>query len=348
MLKIKRFYKPFILTLFFVICLLTVQAVCDLSLPNLMSDIVNNGIQSKGVVDASPEAVSERGFNFITLFMNEGDKDFAEKNYTFVSAGNADYTGKYPLAETDNIYVRNSLNSDDLARMNTIFGRAADTALNVMMSQNSAGGNASAQGGSMDLSNMTMDSDTINKIYSVGQMLPMMPANVLEGSMQKAKNTDSVMTASIGKVFTIGFYTELGIDVGKIQSSYIISVGLKMLGITFISAMAAAAVGFFASRMAAGVAKDLRKHIFEKVESFTNAEMDKFSTASLITRSTNDVTQIQQFTVIGTRMVLYSPILGIGALIMMLQKGSRNGMDPGMRNRCNDNTYNICIQICCS
>ena len=138
MLKIKRFYKPFLLSLLFIFCLLGAQAACDLSLPNLMSDIVNNGIQSKGIVNASPEALSENGFNFITVFMSSDDKDFVTQNYTLINAGDTNYTSKYPLVKTSNIYVQNSLNSDDLSKMDTIFANAGDTALNLAMSQASS------------------------------------------------------------------------------------------------------------------------------------------------------------------------------------------------------------------
>jgi len=318
MLKIKRFYKPFILSLLFIVCLLGAQAACDLSLPNLMSDIVNNGIQSKGITNASPEAISEGGFKFMTLFMNDADKEFVTQNYTLVNMGDTNYISKYPLVKTENIYVQNSLNKDDLSKMDTIFGTASDTALNVIQEMASQNNN----GQSIDLAHVDTSNFDITKIYAMGQMIPMMPANTLTDAMQKAENTDTVMTSSIGKVFVIGFYTELGMDVGKIQSSYIVSVGLQMLGITLLGAIAAISVSLLASRMAAGVARNLRKSTFEKVESFANEEFDKFSTASLITRSTNDITQIQNFTVMGTRMMLYSPILGIGALIMMLNKGT--------------------------
>jgi len=325
MFKIKRFYKPFILSLLLVLCLLGVQAVCDLSLPDLMSDIVNNGIQSKGVTNVAPEAISANGLNFMTLFMSNEDKDFVIQNYTIISKGDTNYTSKYPLAETENIYVLKDISQDDMNKMDDIFGLTSDTALNVLQTvaqQKSEVGGQGSEGSSFDLTKMDTSNLDFSKIYAMGQMIPMMPPNTVTDAREKAANTDPMMKTQIGKVFTIGFYTDLGMDVGKIQSNYITSVGLKMIGITLLSAVAAISVGFLASRMAAGVAKSLRKNIFEKVESFANEEFDKFSTASLITRSTNDITQIQQFTVMGTRMLLYSPILGIGALIMMLNKGT--------------------------
>ena len=398
MLKIKRFYKPFLLSILFIVCLLGAQATCDLSLPNLMSDIVNNGIQSKGITNAAPEAISEKGFDFVNLFMSDPDKEFVANNYTLVNKGDTAYIDKYPLVKTENIYVQNSLNKDDLDKADTIFANASDAAINFLqttsgilsdiqdkgitkaapesinkedfdfitsfldtnskslvkknytfdeasntymlndisesdlsimntifttigakLSSSMTDGNNSQ---SMDLTSMTMDSDTINKIYQMGQMAQVMPQNMITDAISKAQKTDSSITSQVGKTFTLGFYTELGMDTGKMESNYIMSIGLQMLGLTVIGVIAAVSVSLLASRMAAGVAKSLRKAIFEKVESFANEEFNKFSTASLITRSTNDITQIQNITAIGTRMILYSPIMGIGAVIMMLHKGS--------------------------
>ena len=122
-------------------------------------------------------------------------------------------------------------------------------------------------------------------------------------------------------------YESIGLDTGKIQLDYMLSVGMKMLGVTLLSVAAAVIVGLLARRTAAGVAMQLRSRVFKKVVSFSNAELDRFSTASLITRSTNDIQQMQMVIVMMLRMVLYAPILGIGGIIKVAEHQDRHGLD---------------------
>lgn len=157
-------------------------------------------------------------------------------------------------------------------------------------------------------------------IYEMLPTLSQMPPQAFAGAIDASKNMDPSLSSQIGIVLTKGFYGELGVDTDAMQNSYILRTGLLMLGITLLNALAAVMIGFLASRIAAGGARTLRKDIFAKVESFSNAEFDRFSTASLITRTTNDVTQVQMLVVMGLRMVCYAPIIGIGGIIMALGK----------------------------
>jgi ATP-binding cassette subfamily B protein len=139
-------------------------------------------------------------------------------------------------------------------------------------------------------------------------------------AINKAASTDSMFTKQVGIAFTGIFYKELGIDTSKIQSSYILNKGFEMVLITLAGAAASIGVGFFSARVAAGVAKRMRHDLFRRVESFSSHEFDQFSTASLITRSTNDVTQVQMLINMGIRMLCYAPILGAGGVIMAVHK----------------------------
>ncbi len=135
-----------------------------------------------------------------------------------------------------------------------------------------------------------------------------------------AENAQSMIGSQMGATFTELFYKELGVDLDAKQVRYIVIKGLEMLGIALLGVLAAVLVGFFASRISSGVAKQMRSDVFRKVESFSNTEFDKFSTASLITRTTNDVTQVQMLISMGLRLMCYAPIMGVGGIIFALQK----------------------------
>ena len=151
-------------------------------------------------------------------------------------------------------------------------------------------------------------------------ILKKIPEVVMSQARKEALETPESMLKSVGLVFTESFYRELGIAISEIQNEFIISTGLKMLGICVIGIVAAMFVGFLGSRVGAGMGKNMRNDVFQKVQNFSSAEFNHFSSASLITRTTNDITQIQNFVVMMIRMLAYAPIMGIGALIMMAQK----------------------------
>lgn len=316
MLKILKYYKPFILALIFAICLLFIQAMCDLKLPNYMADIVNIGVQGNGIEDPLPDAISENGFKLITTFITDEEKDLFNENYTKISKGNNEYLKKYSMLENEDIYILNDINSETLDKMNNSFSLSIRTFLNIakeLSKQNISNQN------SQNIDNADID---FEQIY---QMLPMMqniPVEKITLARNDAKNIDETILTQIAKVFTKQLYDEVGINTSKMQINYIIIVGAKMLGITIIGAIATVIVGYLGAKIAAGVSKNLRKKIFEKVEGFTNKEFDKFSTASLITRTTNDISQVQIATVMGIRMLFYAPIIGIGGLIMILRENA--------------------------
>ena len=174
-------------------------------------------------------------------------------------------------------------------------------------------------GQAVDTESGVQDMD-MRQLYAVIPMLQQMPKETFSEAINSAENAQSMIGSQVGATFTKLFYKELGVDLDAKQVRYIVMKGLEMLGIALLGVLAAVLVGFFASRISSGVAKQMRSDVFRKVESFSNTEFDKFSTASLITRTTNDVTQVQMLISMGLRLMCYAPIMGVGGIIFALQK----------------------------
>lgn len=299
------------------IMLLYGQAMSDLSLPNLMSDIVNVGIQQSGIDVTAPKAISKNGLDLLKFFMTESDKQIINSNYTLIvpdSAQANEIADEYPLVKTEAIYQLNALTAEQENKTGEIFSKAAYAFMNYVKAQPGAQGNESSTA-----SNTNIDID-FEKLYQMLPVFARMPAGQFSDSISSAQTADIAFTKQVGIAFIKIFYKEIGIDTAKIQDSYIIKKGLYMLLITLLGAAASISVGFFGSKIAAGVAKKMRHDVFKKVENFSSHEFDQFSTASLITRSTNDVTQVQMLVNMGIRLMCYAPILAVGGIIMAVRK----------------------------
>jgi ATP-binding cassette, subfamily B, multidrug efflux pump len=317
MMKLAKYLKPFIVTLILSIALLFGQAMADLNLPKYMSNIVNTGIQQSGIEEATPEAISENGYTLMTTFMTDEDKAVVEKNYTLVLAGDGQYVEEYPLVETANIYIRNLEGPNTTDELNVIFGNAAGTFINVSKELAAKSGDQAAPAKASDMADVNFE-----ELYSMIPMFQQLPSEVMDSARAQAEQVDPNMQKQTGIGFTKLLYNELGMDVGSIQSAYILKTGLIMLLIALGGAAATIGVGYLSAKIAAGVSQKIRRDIFNKVESFSNNEFDKFSTSSLITRTTNDVTQVQTLIIMGIRIMCYAPILGIGGFIMVLRENS--------------------------
>ncbi|MCJ8013979.1 ABC transporter ATP-binding protein/permease [Paenibacillus sp. KQZ6P-2] len=317
MIKLAKYLKPFMATLILSIVLLFGQAMADLNLPSYMSDIVNTGIQQSGIENAVPEAISENGYTLMTTFMTDQEKSVVAKNYTLVSAGDQKYVKEYPLVKTENIYVRNAEGPNSTDELNAIFGEAAGTFINVSKELAAKSGGKAAPAKATDMSDVNFD-----ELYSMIPTFQKLPPEIIDSARAKAEQMDPAMQKQTGVGFVKLLYNELGVDIGSLQNAYILKTGLIMLLIALGGAAATVGVGYLSARIAAGVAKKIRRDIFEKVESFSNNEFDKFSTSSLITRTTNDVTQVQTLLIMGIRIMCYAPILGIGGIIMVLKENS--------------------------
>ena len=311
---LKTYLKPFAALVLACILLLFGQAMCDLTLPNLMSDIVNTGIQLGGVDEAAPAVLNQQAVDLLTLFMNDTEAETFKNAYTPVEHGSDEET---KLAKTyENIKDMDAvaLSEDaDVQAVGDAYGKAAYAFMTFLKDYGAQTGQA------VDTESGVQDMD-MRQLYAVIPMLQQMPKETFSEAIDSAENAQSMIGSQVGATFTKLFYKELGVDLDAKQVHYIVIKGLEMLGIALLGVLAAVLVGFFASRISSGVAKQMRSDVFRKVESFSNTEFDKFSTASLITRTTNDVTQVQMLISIGLRLMCYAPIMGVGGIIFALQK----------------------------
>jgi ABC-type multidrug transport system, ATPase and permease components len=323
MLKIIKHLKPFIASIVVVIGLLFVQAVCDLSLPDYMSNIVNVGIQQGGVENAVPKVIRKSEFDKIKLFMNEDDKKKVEDNYLLLDKKNLsqneleNYLKDYPQLDKEPLYKLNTKDKNLISELNNIFGKpmlivqgiekGGISALTPAMPEGAQGGKAQRA--------LTANTDPFAIISKMTQE----QINAMkEKTNEKFKNMPGTMITQSAVTFLHTEYKTIGINTDKLQSNYIFTAGFKMLALALVSMVATVIVGLLAARVAAGLGKNLRKKVFRKVTSFSNSEFDKFSTASLITRSTNDIQQVQTLMVMLLRIVFYAPILAIGGVIKVV------------------------------
>lgn len=311
---LKTYLKPFAALVLACILLLFGQAMCDLTLPNVMSDIVNTGIQLGGVDEAAPAVLNQQAVDLLTLFMNDAEARTFKNAYTPVEHGSDEET---KLAKTyENIKDIDAvvLSEDaDVQAVGDAYGKAAYAFMTFLKDYGAQTGQA------VDTESGVQDMD-MRQLYAVIPMLQQMPKETFSEAIDSAENAQSMIGSQVGATFTKLFYKELGVDLDAKQVRYIVIKGLEMLGIALLGVLAAVLVGFFASRVSSGVAKQMRSDVFRKVESFSNTEFDKFSTASLITRTTNDVTQVQMLISMGLRLMCYAPIMGVGGIIFALQK----------------------------
>lgn len=305
MLKLKRYLKPYIVLALAAVVLLFGQAMLELTLPNLMSNIVNVGIQQGGITQAAPEAISAGSMQLMQLFMTDADKAAVDGAYTAAQGPDDRFPG---LAQGDYRLADDA----DTAAANGAFSRASYAFLQAMEKLAEQTGQTFG-----DTDSKTMD---LSKLSQLAPMLMAQSDTLIQDAIDTAAATPDSMLEQTAAVFTKSFYMELGADTDSIQTNYILVTGLKMLGLALLLTACAVGAGFCLARMGAGVGRDLRHDVFNRVTRFNNSELDQFSTASLITRSTNDVQQVQQFLSMGLRMMIFAPVMGIGGLIMGLSK----------------------------
>ena len=319
MTKLFKHLKPFVWAIIFIFVLLFAQAMLDLALPGYMANIVNIGIQQDGIANAVPQAVRVTEFSHISIFLtsdqiNQIKGDYILLDKQSLSASDyAKYVKTYPQLAYEDIYKINITDKKEIASLNTIFSHSLPVVAN--LEQNAAA--TFAQFGIP----YTSGQDP----FAVLAQLPPAQQVALQGAAQTQINAiePDLLTEYSVAYLTIE-YKALGMNTGTIQHRYLFNIGEIMVLITLASAACSVTVGYISARIAAGVGRNMRKQLFVRVESFSNTEFDKFSTASLITRSTNDITQIQMLLVMLFRIVFYAPIIGIGGIFKVL--GSANSM----------------------
>ncbi len=323
MTRLFRYLRPFTLLILAAIALLFVQAMADLSLPDYMSRIVNTGIQQGGVESAVPAAIRQREMDRLTLFMGPADKALVLGDYTLVDQASPDYgryVSEYPTLASEPIYALNDAGRDDTARLTPVVGKSLLVVSGIEQAMaDPAKAAALAQNAGFDMSRIPPGSD----VFALLARLPeAQRAQMLASVDSKFATLGESMVVQMAAGAVKAEYAALGVDTGAMQTNYILSTGGLMLLLALLSAACAVAVGYLSARTAAGFARDLRRSVFRRVEAFSGAEFDKFSTASLITRSTNDITQIQMVIIMLVRMVFYAPIIGIGGVIKALGKST--------------------------
>lgn len=318
MLKILRLLKSSMGTLLVVIALLALQAYCDLSLPSYTSNIVDIGITSGGIEDALPKAMRESQMNLLLGLMNTEEQSSVLNSYELVTkegtsiANYDEYLKDYPALANENIYVLDE-ESKELDTVRTVLTK------NFLIIAWTFGETEEAQELNTSIS-ASLPAETAE--YPLIQKILMLPSEQSTSVLSEISKGFEGIPESYVKQGAIAMvkaeYQALGMDTDKIQTNYIIVAGAKMLGLALVAMIATILVGFLASKIAAGMGRNLRGQVFHKVVGFSNNEFDHFSTASLITRSTNDIQQIQMMLVMMIRIVFYSPILAIGGIIKVL------------------------------
>lgn len=283
MLKMFKRLKNSVGYILLIFALLFLQAYCDLSLPSYTSKIVDVGIQQKGIEDGVPDKIRESSLSMLKVFMEEEEREKVDAAYT----------------KNGDVYERENISSEEREELNKIFGVPMMIALQ-----------AEEKGVTADM------------ILSLpAEQIEAMSAQMEEAKKQIEEMPESIITQS-AVTYIQQEYADMGENVDNIQMNYVLFSGLKMLGMALLIMVCAVSVTFLSSRLAAKLGHDLRNQVYRKVISFSNSEMDHFSTASLITRSTNDIQQVQMMFAMLFRIVLYAPILGVGGVLKVLETES--------------------------
>lgn len=301
--KLFKFMKPYAATILMIVVFLVLQAYCDLSLPGYTSDIVNVGIQQGGIDTAIPEQISVEDMDRLFLFVSEQDQK------TVLDAYERD-TDTY---ESEAYVLKDGIlkNEKRTDKIGAILSKP-------MMLVTVFSSDSEETKEMTDAMFASLPKEMLSEDMTVFDVLGMMPeeqrAQMVTQIGEKVDEMPETMLEQAATIYLKEAYKNLGMDTDKIQTGYMLRTGGKMLALAAGGMIVSMIVGFLASKVGASTGRDLRGKVFRKVVEFSNGEFDKFSTASLITRSTNDIQQIQMLTVMILRMVLYAPIMGIGGV----------------------------------
>ena len=301
--KLFKFMKPYAATILMIVVFLVLQAYCDLSLPGYTSDIVNVGIQQGGIDTAIPEQISVEDMDRLFLFVSEQDQK------TVLDAYERD-TDTY---ESEAYVLKDGILKDEKRtdKIGAILSKP-------MMLVTVFSSDSKETKEMTDAMFASLPKEMLSEDMTVFDVLGMMPeeqrAQMVTQIGEKVDEMPEPMLEQAATIYLKEAYKNLGMDTDKIQTGYMLRTGGKMLALAAVGMIVSMIVGFLASKVGASTGRDLRGKVFRKVVEFSNGEFDKFSTASLITRSTNDIQQIQMLTVMILRMVLYAPIMGIGGV----------------------------------
>ena len=329
MLKVLKNLKYSLFSVITIVILLCIQAAVDLELPNYTSKIVNNGIQSSGIENVAPDFISKENFETILLFSDNDDEILSK--YSLANSDDLDnhqerlidsYLNENNNKNLEEVYVIKDMKQEEIDKLSEIMLKP------IIVSQMLQNEEMSSNIKQQILTNVQDSQKELFENMDLIDILKKMPEEQIEKLIQKSSEQVDQMQDTIKEQTAIAFvkniYSNAGVDTDKIQMNYIFTSGLKMLGLALISMFSAVTIMLLSSRVAAKLAKTLRDKIFNKVLSFSNKEIREFSTASLITRTTNDVQQIQQLMSMLFRVVVYAPIVGIGGILKVLSQSDNS------------------------
>lgn len=345
MIKLFKFLKPYGGAVLAILCVLIVQAYCDLSLPTYTSDIVNVGLQQKGIDEKIPEMIGEEDMDHLLLFVSSEKQETVKEAYVAKEAVSENYEGNV-LELAEDVKV----DEDRVEELSEILGRpmllcsgfdsGSDSAVEMekqmkqqmeeqmkeqadrQLQEMSASGQA-PDGQPEELRERTEAQMPDVSQMTIYEIFGMMEESQRDAAVESIEEQFAVMPETMveqsAAVYIAGAYEKLGVDLDRRETRYILVTGAKMLALAALGMLASILVGLLASRVGARIGQTLRKDVFRKVVGFSNGEFDKFSSASLITRSTNDIQQIQLLTVMILRMVMYAPIMAAGGIFKVFR-----------------------------
>ena len=344
MSKIAKNMLPYWKSVIIILTLLVVQAMCDLALPSYTSDIIDVGIQNSGVEHVVPEKITEEEMQTAQFIMTDDEADvwknlykekdgyYELKDLSEDKLNQADEELTVPLImnyqmsamEVDafkkSIAAQMGMDEAQLADMSVEqIGQMMHMELESFMQEKEDD----------DGNTKTVECVDVRSVFSAMLQSGAMTKDQLFSMRDDMEDTIDAMGSSLvksmGVAYAVSADKAAGVDIDQVQKDYLWMSGLKMVGIALLMGAVTVLVGFFASRVGAGIGRDLRDKVFKRVVRFSNAEMDRFSTASLITRSTNDIQQIQMVSTMLLRIVAYAPILGIGGVLKVMKTGAGMG-----------------------
>ena len=314
MLNLIKNLKPFTWQILIIFALLFGQAMTDLSLPDYMSRIINVGVQQNGIENPTPDVIRASEMSKLKILMSAHDLATIEAGYTLLDKQTVPANDlsilvlKYPILATEPVYELKEVARPSIPQFNVIF--AKPEMLVYVIEKNGLG--------SLTGANLPALPAGVDPFQYLAQLPVAQQSTLKETILQISANIPDKSVTQTAINFVFNEYTTVGIDLGEIETGYIMRIGGIMLILALLGAIASITVGLMSARIAAAFARNTRQRVFKKVENFSNAEFDKFSTASLITRSTNDITQIQMVLIMLLRVVFYAPIIGIGGIIKAL------------------------------
>ena len=321
MFRLLKYSKPYLLLILASIGLLYAQANLELALPDYLSDIVDTGIQQGGIENPVPIAIRESELNRLFIFMAPENLTIVNGSYTLIDENSTDYDSYldiYPVLANESVHVLNDIKKTELKELEDIIVKPLVVVFTLEQAL------ASPENATEIWEQFGLNASTVPPASVFFEMLSLLPpANITYIVEAITLSFTEISESMLTQFAVIGVrveYEAIGMNTDRMQNVYILKSGGLMLLMTLLAVICTIAVSYLASRTSAGMARDIRSNLFKKVESFSSIEFDSFSTASLITRTTNDITQVQMAIYMIVRMVFYAPILGIGGIVRALQK----------------------------